>query len=52
MNNAISKQARAEFLQTLRQCYRAACKQEKTRLLDEFVSLAKSCRNHRSEVDS
>jgi len=46
MDNKISKDARKELLEALRQRYRKAPKGEKTRILDEFVALAGCHRKH------
>src|SRR5260370_33269604 len=46
MHNTISKPAKAELLQALRQRYQQAAKQEKTKVLDEFVAVAGCHRKH------
>jgi len=46
MNNGISKSARAEVLKVLHQRYQAAGKKEKTKILDEFVTVAQCHRKH------
>jgi Integrase core domain len=46
MADGISAQARSELLGALRQRYREATKQEKSRILDEFVAVAKCHRKH------
>src|SRR5437867_1678318 len=40
MDNTISKQTKTELLRALCQRYRQATKEDKTRILDEFVALA------------
>src|SRR5262249_61667138 len=42
----ISKQTKGELLELLRQRYRAADKQDKTKILDEFVAVAGCHRKH------
>jgi hypothetical protein len=46
MAAVISRRARSELLQVLRQRYRESTKQEKSRILDEFVAVAKCHRKH------
>jgi len=46
MHNTISRQARAEVLRALRERYQQAPKQEKTKVLDEFVAVAGCHRKH------
>jgi hypothetical protein len=46
MHNTISRQARAEVLRALRERYQQAAKQEKTKVLDEFVAVAGCHRKH------
>jgi hypothetical protein len=46
MQNKISSEARAEVLGALRDRYRQALKQEKTKVLDEFVAVAGCHRKH------
>jgi hypothetical protein len=46
MHNTISRQARAEVLRALRERYQQAPKQEKTKVLDEFVAMAGCHRKH------
>lgn len=46
MNNRISAQARRELLEALSERYREGSKKEKTRILDEFVALARCHRKH------
>ena len=46
MHNTISKPAKAELLQALRQRYQQAAKQEKTKVLDEFVAVTGCHRKH------
>ena len=46
MVDGISKQARREVLQALRERYREAGRTEKGRILDEFVAVAKCHRKH------
>ena len=46
MSGPISRETRRELLEALRQRYREASKQEKTRILDEFVELAQCHRKH------
>lgn len=46
MQNKISSEARAEVLGALRDRYRQAPKQEKTKVLDEFVAVAGCHRKH------
>ena len=46
MRTGISKQARMELIEALRQRYSEATKREKTRILDEFVAVAKCHRKH------
>ena len=46
MKRKISKQARGEIIEALRQRYRGASKQEKTKILDELVAVAGCHRKH------
>ena len=46
MHNKISKQMKSELLAALRERYLQASKEEKTKVLDEFVSLARCHRKH------
>ncbi len=46
MQNTISRQARAEVLMALRERYQQAPKQEKTKVLDEFIAVAGCHRKH------
>src|SRR5437660_8241323 len=46
MHNAISKQTKAELLGALRERYLRATKQEKTKVLDQFVAVARCHRKH------
>jgi Integrase core domain len=46
MHNKISREARAEVLGALRERYQQALKQEKTKVLDEFVAVAGCHRKH------
>ena len=46
MHHTISKSSRAELLEALRQRYRCACKQDKAKILDEFVAVAGCHRKH------
>jgi hypothetical protein len=46
MHNTISKQAKAELLEALRERYQQVPKQEKTKVLDEFVAVAGCHRKH------
>lgn len=46
MHNKISREAKAELLDALRQRYRQACKEQKSKVLDEFVAVAGCHRKH------
>jgi hypothetical protein len=46
MQNKLGKQARSEVLEALRERYRSAGKQDKGKILDEFVALAGCHRKH------
>ena len=46
MHSPISKSAKREVLEALRQRYEQAAKHEKTRILDEFVAVAQCHRKH------
>jgi hypothetical protein len=46
MHNTISKQTKTELLAALRERYQQAPKQEKTKVLDEFVAVAGCHRKH------
>ena len=46
MQNTISKQARNEVLEAVRERYQQAPKQDKTKILDEFVAVAGCHRKH------
>ncbi len=46
MKRKISKQARGEIIEAVRQRYREASKREKTKILDEFVAVAGCHRKH------
>ena len=46
MNKEISRQSRQELVDAIRERYRRASKQEKARILDEFVSLTGYHRKH------
>jgi len=46
MRTGISKQARMELIEALRQRYGQATKRQKTRILDEFVAVARFHRKH------
>lgn len=46
MSEKISKQAKSELLDVLRQRYQRAAKQDKTKILDEFIAVAGCHRKH------
>jgi len=46
MHSTISKETRTELLEALRERYRSAPKQDKSRILDEFVAVAGCDRKH------
>ncbi len=46
MDRKISKEAKKELIEALRQRYGQASKQEKTKILDEFVAVAGCHRKH------
>jgi hypothetical protein len=46
MHTTISQQTKTELLQALRQRYLQASKQEKAKILDEFVAVAGCHRKH------
>jgi hypothetical protein len=46
MSDKISKQGKRELLEVLRQRYQRAAKQDKTKILDEFVVIASCHRKH------
>src|SRR5207253_2999058 len=46
MHNPIGKQTRTELLEALRQRYRLGSKQDKAKILDEFVAVAGCHRKH------
>lgn len=46
IRTGISKQARMELIEALRQRYGEVAKKEKTRILDEFVAVARFHRKH------
>ena len=46
MHNKISKRAQREVLEALRLRYRQAAKQDKAKILDEFVAVAGCHREH------
>ncbi|HEY5494226.1 MAG TPA: ISNCY family transposase, partial [Candidatus Anoxymicrobiaceae bacterium] len=50
MNKEISRQSRQELTDAIRERYRRASKQEKARILDEFVSLTGYHRKHAIRV--
>ena len=50
MGKKLSTQARRELLQALRQRYRKAPRQGKTRILDEFVAVAQCHRKHATRL--
>jgi hypothetical protein len=50
MKKEISKQSRLELTDAIRQRYAGASKQEKARILDEFVSLTGYHRKHAIRV--
>ena len=46
MGGGISKMAKQELLATIRDRYRASSKQEKSRILDEFIAVTGHHRKH------
>ena len=46
MGGGISKMAKQELLATIRDRYRASCKREKSRILDEFIAVTGHHRKH------
>lgn len=46
MHNKISKPTKSELLEVLRGRYQQATKKDKSKILDEFVALAKCHRKH------
>ena len=46
MGGGISKIAKQELLATIRDCYRASSRKEKSRILDEFIAVTGHHRKH------